>query len=475
VQPAESIIMNSQGFQCLACECEPLHIEQDLASLQKHFASKHCVPNLLSSPATQAVVPPRRLGCHADSCNQNQSLYVCIFCGGTGLRENEMKEHLGRIHGGFFKQSWKSFSSSHCSCFAAVHWGWGPVLNPEAGGFLKSMKKEENIVAAEEDLVVGGTDNIFSFEEMKRTTQRNRMFSTNKMKQDIELENLKTGREELMLEQSELWKEGLHSTKMMKEGLQESKMMEGMEEPNTLKGWQEDRKMLKEGLEDNKILKEGLEVTKCEAKVDDHQVIQSSLEAVMKEKSEMEGELAKLKSMNLRREELKVEKGGLEDLRSEVIKAKKGEVSRKIKLGAVVLDALLDSKGKLRKYKLGAEVEKMSPDLKGDVIEVVLKGTEHAVEKADQLLRQLTSTYLLMPLKDSERSVLSAGDSLLLEQIRRMTDAAIGYKDGGLYIFGTERERLEAKEMIKGELKLCTSSSWRRWGFLRSSSNIGRR
>ena len=101
-----------------------------------------------------------------------------------------------------------------------------------------SMKKEENIVAAEEDLVVGGTGNIFSFEEMKRTTQRNRMFSTNKIKQDIELENLKTGREELMLEQSELWKEGLHSTKMMKEGLQESKMMEGMEEPNTLKGWQ---------------------------------------------------------------------------------------------------------------------------------------------------------------------------------------------------------------------------------------------
>ena len=277
---------------------------------------------------------------------------------------------------------------------------------------MKSMKRED-IVAAEEDLIVGRTDNIFSFEETKRTTQRNKMFSTNKIKQEIELENLKTGREELMLEQSELWKEGLQSTKTMREGLQESKMMEGMEEPNTLKGWQEDRKMLKEGLEDNKILKEGLEVTKCEAKVDDHQAIQNSLEAVMKEKSEMEGELAKLKSMNLRREELKVEKGGLEDLRSEVIKAKKGEVSRKIKLGAVVLDALLDSKGKLRKYKLGAEVEKMSPDLKGDVIEVVLKGTEHAVEKADQLLRQLTSTYLLMPLKDPERSVLSAGEGFV--------------------------------------------------------------
>ena len=57
--------------------------------------------------------------------------------------------------------------------------------------------------------------------------------------------------------------------------------------------------------------------------------------------------------------------------------------------------------------------------------------------------------------------------------MRRMTDAAIGYKDGGLYIFGTEREKLAAKAVIKEELKLCTSSSWRRWGFLRKSSNVG--
>ena len=57
--------------------------------------------------------------------------------------------------------------------------------------------------------------------------------------------------------------------------------------------------------------------------------------------------------------------------------------------------------------------------------------------------------------------------------MRRMSDAAIGYRDGGLYIFGTERERLEAKAVIKEELKLCTSSSWRRWGFLRKSSNVG--
>ena len=117
------------GFQCFACES--LHIELDISSLQKHFASKHGILNLLSSPATQvffghelffliismsqAVAPPGILSsCHADSCDQSKSLYGCVFCGGTGLHENEMKEHLGRIHGGFFKQSWKSFSTSHC-------------------------------------------------------------------------------------------------------------------------------------------------------------------------------------------------------------------------------------------------------------------------------------------------------------------------------------------------------------------------
>ena len=67
----------------------------------------------------------------------------------------------------------------------------------------------------------------------------------------------------------------------------------------------------------------------------------------------------------------------------------------------------------------------------------------------------------------------SVGEGMLLEQIRRMADAAIGYNHGSLYIFGTERERLEAKAVVKQELKLCTSSSWRRWSFLRKSSNIG--
>ena len=272
------------------------------------------------------------------------------------------------------------------------------------------MKKEEFIVGAEENLVVGRSDNIFAFEEMKRTTPRNGKFSTNKIKQEIELENLKIGKEEPMLEQGEVLKERLHQTKLVKEGLQENKMERV-----------ENIKMLKDSREEKKILKEELEVTNCEAKVDYHQAIQSSLEAVMEEKSEIKRELENLKIINLRREELKAEKNGLEGLRSEVMKAKRGEVSKKVKLGAVVIDALIDSKGKLRKYKLDAEVEQMKPDLKGDAIEVVLRGTEQQVEKTDQLLRELTSTYLLMPLKDSERSVLNAGEGFTLVSLVILT------------------------------------------------------
>ena len=67
----------------------------------------------------------------------------------------------------------------------------------------------------------------------------------------------------------------------------------------------------------------------------------------------------------------------------------------------------------------------------------------------------------------------NAGEGILLEQIRRMADAAIGYADGRLYIFGTEKEKVEAKALIKQELKLCTSSTRRRWSFLRKSSNVG--
>ena len=293
------------------------------------------------------------------------------------------------------------------SCFAAVQWGWGPVLSP-AGDSLKAVKKEEDIVADGGTVAVGRNNNIFAFEELKRTSHRNRKFSTNKIKQEIELENLKAEKEEQTMQEGRLERkdiEGLEESKLLKEVLGEGELL---------------RKELpmKEEVGGCQILKDELGVPNIEATVDDQQAIQSSLDKLLKEKSEIEGELVNLKNINLKREELKKEKSELGDLRSEVEKAKKGEVSRKIKLAAVVVEALIDPTEKMRKYNLDAEVEKMSSDVKGDVVEVVLKGTPLAVEKTDNLLREMSSSYLLMPLKDSERSVLTAGEDFVSADFR---------------------------------------------------------
>ena len=102
----------SQSFQCLACKSPQLL--QNLPSLQLHFATEHGVVNLLSTPATQAVLPPASLSCHADSCKPGELFASCLFCGATGLEEEEMKEHLGSRHGVVFQQDWKRFCSQHC-------------------------------------------------------------------------------------------------------------------------------------------------------------------------------------------------------------------------------------------------------------------------------------------------------------------------------------------------------------------------
>ena len=102
----------SQSFKCLACKSPQLL--PSLESLRLHFATEHGVVNLLSSAATQAVVPPAGFSRHADSCNPDELFASCRFCGATGFQEDEMKQHLGSRHGLFFQQDWKLYSRKHC-------------------------------------------------------------------------------------------------------------------------------------------------------------------------------------------------------------------------------------------------------------------------------------------------------------------------------------------------------------------------
>jgi len=110
----------SDAFKCLACKSPRLL--QNLDSLKVHFATEHGVLNLLSSPATQTVLPPSTFSC---SCKPDELHSSCLYCGATGLQEEEMKSHLGSRHGVVFQQEWKLHCSQHCRCFAKVQWGWG--------------------------------------------------------------------------------------------------------------------------------------------------------------------------------------------------------------------------------------------------------------------------------------------------------------------------------------------------------------
>ena len=218
-----------------------------------------------------------------------------------------------------------------------------------------------------------------------------------------------------------------------------------------------------------------MEKPEASIKEECNKVFQSPLDEIRAEKCDVEKELSQLRIANMMREELEGEKKRLDELKSEVMMAKKEEISKNVKLAAVAANALLDPKRreKLTKYGFEAQVEMETTNLEGDVAEVTLKGTVEVVEKADNILRKLTSEYTQLPLKDSEVGVVVAGEHLLLEQIRRMTNAAIGFKERRFYIFGAEEERLEAEAVVKRELKLCASSSLRRWGFLRKSSRVG--
>ena len=280
-------------------------------------------------------------------------------------------------------------------------------------------------------------------------------YYTNEMKHmcDTKLDlHLKTGEGGLCLKESRVLNDELSERTMLKEKSE----------------------ALRKELKFSGVLKAEPDLVGSESKVEDYQALKSSLDRVRKAKCEIEEQLTNLKRNNTRKKVLLKEKDDLQDLKKEILKAKEGEVSRKIKLAVVSAEALIDPMGKMRKFELDAALETVSPDVKGDFVEVVLKGSEESVDKSEQILKDLTSTYEVLPLRSSQQSLVTACEGLLLKQIRRMTGAAIGFKEGSFYIFGPEKERSEAKAVIKNELKLCTSSSWRRWSFFRGSSVVGR-
>jgi len=197
----------------------------------------------------------------------------------------------------------------------------------------------------------------------------------------------------------------------------------------------------------------------------DTQKLQESLKWVRKQRQLMEEELADLKKSHKKTKEEETARDELKLLRDKLKNAKKTVVSRKIKLDVVAVDALIKNNRNSRKWGF----HELHSECSGNVVEVDVEGSEEEVQGMIRLLKRLTSSYEVLPVKESSQSVLTVG---FLEKIRRMTKAAIGLKAGAFFIFGSESERLEAKFVIRQELKLCSSSSWRRWSFLRKNPGM---
>ena len=131
----------SNAFKCLACKS--LWLLQNLDSLQMRLAteigwsifSDHMQQRLwcLQAPSTATLTP----------ATLNELYSSCLFCGATGMQEEEMKSHLGSRHGVIFQQEWKRHCSPHCRsdilfvhwhdhfyrCYVKVQWGWATGIH----------------------------------------------------------------------------------------------------------------------------------------------------------------------------------------------------------------------------------------------------------------------------------------------------------------------------------------------------------
>ena len=95
--------MAGSMFGCMACPTLPTFPR--FAEVEHHLEEVHGVRGVLGGPATRAVLLPSTLTCHQ-----------CLLCGEGGWVEEEeqVQEHLGKVHGMFFARRWEEYSTSIC-------------------------------------------------------------------------------------------------------------------------------------------------------------------------------------------------------------------------------------------------------------------------------------------------------------------------------------------------------------------------
>ena len=139
----------------------------------------------------------------------------------------------------------------------------------------------------------------------------------------------------------------------------------------------------------------------------------------------------------------------------------RGEVLGKQKVKELAFNrsftrALTDRRGKLLKdiiNEFGAKVDVIPSH--GVEETLVLKGLEKSVDKAEEKLRELSSSALKIFLSYEEKQALvTGGRSCIMHRIRRKLQVPAGLQGSTLLLVGEPKKTKEAMEIILRELKL---------------------
>jgi len=395
---------SNHSFKCLACT-SPKHL-LNLHSLQVHFASEHGVVNLLSSPATQAVVPLCTFSCHATSCKPEEFYASCLFCGATALTEEEMRLHLRSRHGVFFQHNWKQYCSHHCRCYAEVQWGWGNEIQslgtPTEQGESKAVKGKSKILDG---------------------------------KRAVGVESF-----------------GGHTSCSQKSS-GEGEIVTGIQ---TIRP-----KLIKK----NRVVSQagGKERDSEEGCLDNVQTRQT-LAAVPKEAAECSKEVGKSESevslsldlVNGKQDKETLYSGKLDEPRKmRMMSEVQGEVvEKKLYFKKRFTRGLTDKGGKLVneiQNESGARVDIIpSPGIEQTV---VLKGPLLLVENAERMLMELQSSVLEINLGYEEINILEADGWCLMTKLRRRLQVSVRLEGSKLMLMGKPEDTKRDSEVLKEELR----------------------
>jgi len=412
-----------EAFKCLACESPRLLYNLD--SLKMHFATEHGVVNLLSSPATKTVVPPSTFSCHADTCKPTELHSSCLFCGVTGLQEEEMKLHLSSRHGAVFQEEWKLHSSEHCRCMARVQWGWGAELVVDCCTGIQSVRPK---LVRRKNLPPPSLTRACDDDKSETEASCLKIAGSRKASQALDPVD-----EDALKHCKEVEKGGERCRETVESGKERQVLDQAEEE--ALKGCKGVDKL-------GGSWEEGVDLECCKEV------------AVLGSQGSLRLKGDDLEKERLRREIL------YRAMLEESAEVSKKDIERKLSYSRDFTRALTDMGGKLanRIRRESGAVMKIIQSFEATQ-RVVLRGPTEMVNKAELMLVELLSSTVEISVSHEEKEVLLRGSGekkeCILNKIRQRISVPVSLLGSRkVVIYGKPEETKEAKEVFDEELEL---------------------